>query len=217
MAKFVDLTGMRFGNLLVLCRGENDPGKHVAHWHCVCDCGKNKRVNGSSLRRGLSKSCGCGSVRWGNTDAKTHGLHRHRLAGTWRSMKERCFNPNHLAFHRYGGRGITVCDRWLSFENFVSDNDDKATPGTTLDRIDNDGPYSPENTRWSASADQARNRCTNVFWTYLGERMCVADWAARLETTSTTLLCRMNAGWSLEKTLSTPIRRKRQLSAAGSR
>lgn len=206
MGKIIDLTGQKFGFLQVVRISENVKYGHLAAWICLCECGTTKEIVGSSLRRGATKSCGCKAVRWGNQDQLKHGLTKHRLQGTWRAMKERCSNPNHIAYARYGGRGITVCDRWLKIENFVADNDALALPGLSLDRADNDGPYSPENCRWVSRREQSRNRGNNTILTHDGMTMCMSAWAERLGTSCATLVSRLGLGWSVEDTLSRPIR-----------
>jgi hypothetical protein len=120
-------------------------------------------------------------------------------------MKERCYNPRHTAYPLYGGRGIAVCERWLDFQKFVEDNEASALPGLTLDRINNDGPYSPENCRWATRKDQARNRRNNQWIEHAGERLLAVDWAARLSLADSTIEARVKNGWSLEKAVTTPF------------
>jgi hypothetical protein len=120
-------------------------------------------------------------------------------------MKERCYNQRHTGYPLYGGRGIKVCERWLDFQKFVEDNEASALPGLTLDRIDNDGPYSPENCRWASRKDQARNRRNNQWIEHAGERLLAADWAARLGLADSTIEARIKNGWSFEKSVTTPF------------
>lgn len=123
------------------------------------------------------------------------------LQWTWNSMKQRCFNPSCRQYKHYGGRGITVCDRWLVFKNFAADIGERP-PGMTIDRIDNDGPYSPENFRWATRAQQSRNRRGLVNLTYDGKTMTVEEWGRFLGRHPTTLRSRIRMGHSLEKILS---------------
>lgn len=116
-------------------------------------------------------------------------------------MKSRCFNPNNIRFHRYGERGITVCDRWMSFESFYADMGD-CPPGMTLDRIDNDGNYEPGNCRWATVREQSQKTSRIRFLTFNGETLSLAEWARRLGIRANTLTMRLNTyGWPLEKAL----------------
>jgi hypothetical protein len=145
-----DLTGQRFGSLVVMeCAGV----RGNAQWLCKCDCGNEAIVNGNRLTGGNTTSCGCYRV---NITTK-HGMHRSGTYTSWCKMLTRCTNPNDVAYARYGGRGIAVCERWLRFENFLADMGERP-PGTTIDRKENDGNYEPSNCRWADRATQNRNR-----------------------------------------------------------
>lgn len=177
-----DLTGLRVGLLCVLeCVGK-PANSTQKYWKCICECGGTKVVSGSQLRRGKCKSCGCVELLNRKTMSTTHGLSGTAEHGIWTDMRKRCENKNHSHFHRYGGRGIAVCDRWKSFEAFYEDMGVRPSSKHTLERKDNDGNYCPENCVWALRKQQARNRSTTRFVVFRGERMSVAELAERTGT-----------------------------------
>jgi len=119
-------------------------------------------------------------------------------------MRQRCFNPNDPRYRYYGGDGITICERWNSFSNFLADMGPKPSPELTLDRIDNDGDYEPGNCRWATSRQQNRNRRDNRRITYQGESLTLPEWAERMSVHVDQIRCRLRRGWSIERTLTAP-------------
>lgn len=182
MAKSSDLSGARFGRLVASCIGGLRGARRT--WVCKCDCGKTIEVVTNRLTSGHTKSCGCLKAERGADNIavaterrKTHGMTKTKIFSLWSSMIERCSNPNKDRYAGYGGRGIYVCDRWKVFENFYADMGERPE-GHSLDRIDNDGPYSPENCRWAPIKTQNRNKQRTRFLVVGGVRkplMAVAD------------------------------------------
>ncbi len=161
MGKFTDITGQRFVRLLVLSRTDNDKFGST-RWLCKCDCGKIIAVVGGRLRNGRASSCGCLNAEQSKERNSVHGHYRDgsrpRTFLSWKNMKERVTDPNHRAYPRYGGRGITMCDRWKVFENFLEDMGE-VPPELSLERLDNDGNYEPSNCKWATRTRQMRNTC----------------------------------------------------------
>jgi hypothetical protein len=167
-----------------------------------CSCGSPVRfVRIDGLRNGTSKSCGCLRI-----EATTkHGMWNHPVFHAWTKMINRCSNPKDKRYNCYGGRGIKVCERWTVLKNFVQDMSDTYKPGLTIDRINNDGDYEPENCRWATVAQQNRNYRRNVVLHHNGESMCAIDWALKLNINPKNIYERKKAGWSDEDALTRPV------------
>jgi len=137
---------------------------------------------------------------------KKQGRKRTPEYRVWMSMRTRCRNPNHKFFHRYGGRGIIVCDRWDRFENFFSDMGSRPTPHHTLDRKDNNGPYAPHNCKWATRREQANNTPRNRIIEFRGRRLSLTQWAREIGINGSSLAERLESGWPLERALTQPSR-----------
>lgn len=187
------IVGKSFAFLEVLeeRRVKEGLGKSLFQVKIKCVCGVTKWVEERSVRRGLVKSCGrCAS--------KTHGASKSNEYAVWRAMLDRCINPNHKAYVNYGGRGITVCDEWLVFENFIRDMGTQPFKGASIDRTDNNKGYSADNCRWANSATQNRNRRSNRLLTINGETQPVCVWSERSGVRHNTICYRLDHGWDNE-------------------
>lgn len=205
---FVDIKGQKFGRLTALERvGADSWGK--SKWRCHCDCGKDTVVLLSDIRGGKTRSCGCLArdlSKKRRPSNITHGGSRTRLYTIWRDMRSRCYNQKDICYPRYGGRGIKICDEWLNdfgaFQAwaFASGYED----GLTIDRIENDGDYRPDNCRWATHKAQANNRCSNKTITINGETHTLAEWSALSGVDKNTILSRVQRGWTPDRLLEPP-------------
>lgn len=162
-----ELTGKRFGRLIVVCKAEGRKNGCVL-WNCKCDCGHEAVIQSGSLISGRTKSCGCiqkekaSEIAKSGSNRKTHGMSRTKIHYVWQAMKKRCGNINSDNYSNYGGRGITVCDEWKnsfeSFYDYVSNLPHFSEEGYSLDRINNDGNYEPGNVKWSTQLEQRNNQ-----------------------------------------------------------
>lgn len=194
--KAIDMVGQKVGRLTVLAR-DGARGNRAA-WACACDCGNRVTVAGGELRKGDTKSCGCLNSEMASERKRKHGMAGSPEHITWCRMRQRCNDPNDKRWRRYGGRGITICDAWKDFGRFLKDMG-KRPKGLSLERIDNDGPYSPDNCQWATPRQQANNRKTSAFVEHDGERLTLAQWSRRTGIHHNTLRYRMRAGWPAER------------------
>lgn len=203
---FRNLAGQKFGKLTAIERiGVNANGNYL--WRCVCDCGKEKIVPSGKLVQGRATNCGCDTFRLKSEAYSKHGLlkngKKQRTFTIWNDMKTRCLNPNSMSYPRYGGRGIKICSEWLesyaAFHNWAIGNG--YGDNLTIDRIDNDGNYCPENCRWVDSKTQANNNSRNHKITYNGKTMTLAEWATELKIRRATIVHREKLGIPLDKSV----------------
>ena len=203
MGIFHDLTGQRFGQLLVIERAEDKTtgSKPKTMWRCLCDCGKETVVWGSSLTQGTTVSCGC--------KKRKHGFaNKERLYETWQNMKRRCNNPRNNRYKQYGARGIKVCAEWehdyVAFRNWAMSNG--YADDLTIARIDVDKGYSPNNCRWVGAKIQANNMTRNRFITFRGKTMTLSQWAEELGLSYGVINHRIQRGWDMDRIANTPVR-----------
>ena len=217
MPRFKDLTGQRFGRLTVIDRAENKGGRVC--WNCHCDCGNTCTVKSHELTSGDTKSCGCihkeqliarnkiGTFSRKKVSFKSSTCKRKtrksKIYQVWANIKYRCLNPNCKAFSHYGGRGIKIYSAWIDdfqeFYNYVSKLDHFGENGYSLDRIDNNGNYEPNNLRWTDQKTQLRNTRVNRIVEYQGESMTLAEAAEKFHIGYTTLQNRLARGDTGEK------------------
>lgn len=205
MGRFCDLTGQKFGKLEVIRRAPNRG--NCTMWECKCECGNSTIVSAGHLKNGHTQSCGCYFHEALSERNYKHGLSNQRLHVIWGNMKQRCLNPNNTKYDNYGGRGIKICDDWM---NFLSFYEWSTTHGyrddLTLDRIDVNGNYCPENCRWVTPEVQSLNRTDNHYLTFEGRTMTIKEWADEIGLSFRTLEARINRlKWPIEKALTEPL------------
>ena len=208
MSRAIDITGQRFGKLIVIERvGTAQKGETL--WKCKCDCGNEVVVRRTNLRTGHTRSCGCFHDECSKTNSLKHGMTGTRLNRIWKNMKDRCSKSAKGTWRgrNYADRGISVCEEWKDFQAFAKwAMENGYQDNLTLDRIDPNGNYEPNNCRWATTKEQANNKRTSRFVEYQGERYTVSELAETIGISKRTLITRLNNGWSVEDAISRPIR-----------
>lgn len=211
MGTIKDLTGQRFGRLVVVNYHHSNRG---AFWLCRCDCGNETIAKGTNLRYGSTKSCGCGSIEQAQKNCATNRQKGHQLSKTpiykvWKNMKRRCYSKTNKRYANYGGKGVVICEAWLNdfraFYDWAMANGYRRD--LSIDRIDVNGNYCPENCRWATAKEQANNTTRNHYITYKGEINTAKQWSEKLNMTYATFQHRIQRGWTMERIANTPIRR----------
>lgn len=222
-ARVKDITGQRFGCLTVI-RFSHLNDRHKAVWICACDCGNTRSWTQRHICACQKQCRQCPKEKGWNqphsprvyangTDVPSykHGGWNTAEYRIWAIMKDRCGNPKSPQYQRYGGRGIYVCDRWKqSFGNFIEDMGPRPSSNHSIDRIDNDGPYSPDNCRWATRIEQQNNRSTTMRLTYNNETHTTTEWAKLVGISSDCIRSRINAGWPVERALAEPPRQPKK-------
>jgi hypothetical protein len=174
------------------------------YWLCLCDCGNKKIIDETAIGKNTF-SCGCLRLEKSHLNNITHGMSGTPTHTSWKGMRERCLLVNHVEYHNYGGRGIKVCERWeKSFVNFLEDMGFRPNK-MSIERIDVNGDYTPENCKWATKKEQNNNRRDSVFFEFNGSRLTVAQWAEKTGFKYSTLKNRFYKGWDIEKALTAPV------------
>jgi hypothetical protein len=202
----------QFGRLTIIAEEGTDKWRRRLV-KCLCDCGKDTIVRFYSLKSGNTRSCGClfKEINFGIT-AITHGATKDRKVTrayqAWKAMKVRCQNTKSKYFKNYGGRGITICERWQSFTNFLADMGE-CPAGLSLERSNNNGNYEPGNCKWTTMEEQNRNRRSNVFITFEGRTQCMSDWANEFHLRPGALRYRLSRGWPVYRAFNEPLKKSK--------
>lgn len=196
--KRVDITGQTYGDLYVI-------DGYGSVCTCRCSCGATVNIRKGNLRSGHTQSCGCRCSEVCGNNFTTHGSTGSRLHNIWRDIKKRCLNKNYKQFYLYGGRGITICPEWLDYANFANWSLSHGyADNLTIERINVNGNYEPNNCTWIPAPLQARNKRTNHFVEHNGKRLTLAEWSKQTGIRQGTISYRLSHGWTAEQALTTP-------------
>jgi hypothetical protein len=203
--KLNDITGKKFGRLTVIEQGDSN-GRKGVYWNCICECGNKCTVHARALVSGHTKSCGCYNLDR-ISQPRTHGLSHTNEHAIWKAMRQRCYNKKASNYYRYGGRGITICQEWGNFENFYKwCSESGYKNGMTIDRIDNNDNYSPQNCRWADKITQGNNKSNNKKILYRGEMLSLSQMGRIKGIDRRTIAYRVNRGWDAEQIVNTPAK-----------
>lgn len=204
------LLGQQFGRLTIIraWRIKGGPARSCIWCECRCSCGNTKEVRLQCLRSGNTQSCRCLGRELVGNRRRTHGKTFTPEWEAWRRMVSRCEKKHNPDYPNYGGRGIAVCLRWRTFDNFLTDMGVRPSPTHSLDRINNNGDYEPSNCRWATKREQTLNRSTTQWVTFNNETRCLRDWSSRVGVSDTCIAHRLKRGMSVHDALTLP-RQKR--------
>jgi hypothetical protein len=208
-----NLSGQRFGRWTVVgySHKAREPYGGLAHfWMCKCDCGSERPVRQNNLLSGKSQSCPCVKIDKIRARSTIHGKamrgKTHPVYRSWQSIMKRCYDPKQRGFKYWGGRGITVCERWKTSTGFIDDMLPIWKPGTSIDRIDNNGNYEPGNVRWANKQEQNSNTRRNRRIEFNGETKTIKQWSETIGGSASLVSDRLKWGWTIEEALTTPPR-----------
>lgn len=207
MGKFIDLTGERFGGLVVIKLVNRAKSGHIRYL-CLCDCGNKTIVQAGNLKNHHTQSCGCFNKKMHTKHGHSTRIKKSKVYIIWVNMIQRCTNPHYKQYKDYGGRGITICDEWLhSFSNFLRDNPGWK-PGLTIERNNNELGYFKDNCYWGTRTEQTRNRRNTLYVPYKGENRLLIELCEKHNMPYKIVWMRIyKLGWSIEKALTTPVRK----------
>jgi hypothetical protein len=203
-----DITGQRFHKLVALEHAGYREGAKCRKslWKCICDCGREAIVAYVELTAGATKSCGCIIGQHKRTHGATVGGKPSPEFMAWGSLRARCENPHSRSYKDYGARGIKVCERWATFENFLADMGPRPSPAYSIDRRDNNGNYEPGNCHWTTRVAQSNNRRSSRFLTINGETKTYAEWERHADLPPGRVFTRLKMGWKPEEVLQPSVR-----------